>query len=184
MRTAQGMAWHGEEYSPDMIEIQQVLSHADVMVVVDLAREIWIDHYTPIIGAKQVEYMLDRFQSADSIRSQLSEGYEYYLAVADTRQCGYLAVAADVDDSSLMISKIYVRRESRGCGIGRKLLDFAEIICRQRELRSIWLTVNKFNCNSIAWYERVGFVNAGELVQDIGNAFRMDDYKMIKVFQL
>ncbi len=167
-----------------MIEIHRVLSQDDIAVIINLAREIWIDHYTPIIGSEQVEYMLEKFQSTNAVRVQLSEGHEYYLAVAGERNAGYLAVIPDADGSSLMISKIYVRRESRGCGVGRKLLDFAETVCRQRELRSIWLTVNKFNTNSIAWYERMGFVNVGGLVQDIGNGFIMDDYKMVKTFQL
>ena len=32
-----------------------------------LAGEIWREHYTPIIGAEQVEYMLAKFQTAERI---------------------------------------------------------------------------------------------------------------------
>jgi len=42
------------------------------------------------------------------------------------------------------------------------------------------LTVNKYNHNSIKAYERIGFINKEELVQDIGGGFVMDDYLMEK----
>ena len=35
--------------------------------------------------------------------------------------------------------------------------------------------------NSIAWYTRMGFRNAGPIVQDIGAGYVMDDYRMEKV---
>lgn len=40
------------------------------------------------------------------------------------------------------------------------------------------LTVNKNNVKAIRAYEKTGFKNIGSLVQDIGNGFVMDDYKM------
>ena len=47
--------------------------------IADLARVIWMEHYTPIIGAAQVEYMLDKFQSADRIYSDIQNGGYVYL---------------------------------------------------------------------------------------------------------
>ena len=42
------------------------------------------------------------------------------------------------------------------------------------------LTVNRHNAGSIAFYERMGFAVAGALVQEIGEGFVMDDYRMVK----
>jgi len=44
----------------------------------------------------------------------------------------------------------------------------------------MWLTVNKNNSHSIAWYSRMGFTNAGPILQDIGGGFVMDDFRMEK----
>ena len=164
-----------------MVEIVKVISEKDVAEVARLAREIWTDHYTPIIGSAQVEYMLERFQSAGAITEQLKADYEYFLAVVDEKLAGYLGLVPEEAGAVMMISKIYVRRDFRGCGVGRRMLAFAESLCRQRGFGSVWLTVNKFNSDSIAWYERMGFVNAGSVVQDIGGGFVMDDYRMEKV---
>jgi ribosomal protein S18 acetylase RimI-like enzyme len=163
-----------------MIEILKVSLKSDVESVAGLARKIWSDHYTPIIGSAQVEYMLTKFQSTEAIKQQIADGSEYYLASVDDVCSGYLAVIPDLAEHSLMISKIYVKKDVRRSGIGRSLLDFAEGLCNERGLRFIWLTVNKYNAGSIDWYERMGFVNAGAVVQDIGNGFVMDDYKMVK----
>ncbi len=163
-----------------MIEIKKVLLESDIAQVADLAREIWTDHFTPLIGSAQVEYMLDKFQSSDAMNRQISGGYDYFLAVVDVKNVGYMAIVPDVDKSSLMISKIYVKKDVRGSGVGCRFLEHAERICQEYGFKTIWLTVNKDNANSIAWYERMGFVNADTLVQDIGNGFIMDDFKMVK----
>jgi len=47
-------------------------------------------------------------------------------------------------------------------------------------VRELWLTVNKDNADSIAFYRRVGFGIAGSSVTDIGGGFVMDDYRMSK----
>ena len=163
-----------------MIEIKKVLSKDDIVQTAELAREIWTDHFTPIIGSAQVEYMLEKFQSPDAMTRQISSGYEYFLAVVDDKNVGYMAVVADADESSLMISKIYVKKDVRGSGVGCRFLQHAESICQEHGFKIIWLTVNKYNADSIAWYERMGFVNAETMVQDIGNGFIMDDFKMLK----
>ncbi|MDD2597671.1 MAG: GNAT family N-acetyltransferase [Kiritimatiellae bacterium] len=163
-----------------MFDIRRVVTEQDVAEVALLAREIWSQHYLPIIGQAQVDYMLDKYQSVPAITGQMAEGYEYYLAVNQGASAGYLALVPDVAASTLMISKIYVKHGLRGQCIGRKMLALAERRCSERGLRSIWLTVNKHNRQSIQWYERNGFVNAGALVADIGGGFVMDDLKMVK----
>jgi hypothetical protein len=63
-----------------MSEIVRVKSDEALGRVAELARETWMRHYTPIIGAAQVEYMLEKFQSAPAIAKQIAEGFEYYLS--------------------------------------------------------------------------------------------------------
>ena len=158
----------------------KVCSQEQIAKVADLAREIWQEHYVPIVGQEQVSYMLERFQSQKAIAQQIAQGYEYYLLDKDGQDEGYAAVVPDLSQACLLLSKIYVRRSARGCGLGKKALKYVESICRQRGIKTIWLTVNKNNNESIAWYSQMGFTNAGSTVQDIGSGFVMDDYQMEK----
>ena len=163
-----------------MLAFQEVGSSDQIADVARLAREIWVDHYVSIVGRDQVEYMLRKFQSEPAIAAQLSEGYAYFLVSRAGQYEGYVAVVPDERDASLLVSKLYVRRSTRGQGVGKAILNFVEEFCRERRIQRMWLTVNKNNLATIAWYLRMGFRNAGPVVQDIGGGFVMDDFKMVK----
>jgi diamine N-acetyltransferase len=156
---------------------EQIKSPEQIAALAVLAREIWMQHYPPIIGAAQVDYMLEKFQSVEAIARQIAaEGYEYYRAAG----AGYLALVPDWAKKSVLLSKIYVREERRGTGLGRAMLEFAEARCAELGCGELWLTVNRRNAGSIAFYERMGFRKTNELVTDIGNGYVMDDWRMAK----
>lgn len=161
-------------------DIIPVATAGQIQTVANLARDIWTGHYTPIIGRAQVEYMLARFQSVPAIASQIAQGCDYVLILHAGEAMGYLAIIPDAENHALMISKLYVLPAARGLGLGCRLMAHAENQARQRNLDTLWLTVNKHNAASIAWYRKRGFIPVRELVQEIGNGFVMDDYRMEK----
>lgn len=167
-----------------MLTTQRVTTPRDIDAVAVLAREIWNQHFPPIIGQEQVDYMLDELQSAPAIARQIREdGYQYYLIVDENECTGYFALVAedgDEDGGALQLSKLYLKRPSRGRGLGRTVLAWIEEECRARGVRELWLTVNKNNADSIAFYQRIGFVIADSIVTDIGGGFVMDDYRMVR----
>lgn len=69
----------------------------------------------------------------------------------------------------------------RGTGVGRALVEFAEKRAVEVGAAELWLTVNKHNAGSIAFYEKMGFRKTAALVTDIGGGFVMDDWRMMKV---
>ena len=156
----------------------EVTAKQHIEAVEALAREIWTEHYTPIIGRDQVEYMLARFQSAQAISEQLANGYLYFLIREAGRFIGYISVLPE--EQELFLSKIYVLSSRRGKGYGRKAVRFAEELAIKKGLGKIVLTVNKNNSLAIKAYEAIGFKKVEALVQDIGSGFVMDDYKMEK----
>lgn len=149
-------------------------------IVASLATEIWRQHYTPIIGAAQIEYMLTQFQSPTAITRQIThEHYKYYLLETDDTAQGYLAVQPQGD--CLFLSKLYVRAAARTHGHARAALHFVEQYARQLQLKQLALTVNRQNLLAITIYERLGFIKIGSVVADIGGGFVMDDYRMEKL---
>lgn len=152
--------------------------------VAALAHEIWNQHFVPIVGQAQIDYMLDKFQSAPAIAGQISSGYRYYTIEEADRLVGYFALAPVPDEKDeVQLSKIYVREEYRGRGLGRFALEFVEKLCKETGARKLWLTVYRNNSATIAFYRRMGFSIEGEIIQDIGSGFVMDDYRMVKVIQ-
>jgi diamine N-acetyltransferase len=165
------------------LEFVPVHSEQQLAVVAELAREIWYEYYVALIGRAQVDYMVAKFQSAGAMAQQMREGYEYFLVARAGQNIGYCAVQAQTDkqtgERSLFLSKLYLLRQERGAGTGRLCMEFIEQLARRRELRLLWLTVNKGN-PAVNAYKRLGFQIAADLVIDIGGGFVMDDYRMEK----
>ncbi|WP_075185376.1 GNAT family N-acetyltransferase [Teredinibacter haidensis] len=162
------------------LTIYKVETSSDIQLVEKLAQEIWREYFIPIIGAAQVDYMLDKFQSVDAISAQIASGGDYYLAQLEGEAVGYTGLVPDRDRKKLMVSKIYIRQSVRGKGIGRSFFDFAVSSCKAGQLDSVWLTVNRYNTRSVAWYQKLGFIVVDEKKKNIGGGFFMDDYIMEK----
>lgn len=158
--------------------IEKVTSNALIETTAQLAHKIWNQHYVPIIGQEQVDYMLEKFQNTEAISSQIKNGYEYYIIFHQQNPSGYLALVSNDKEKKLMISKIYVDLDFRGLGLGSKLFDFTIKTAKQGVFESIWLTVNKNNIKTIEWYKSKGFIIKEKIEMDIGNGFIMDDYLM------
>ncbi|MCI8553978.1 MAG: GNAT family N-acetyltransferase [Clostridiales bacterium] len=147
-----------------------------------LAEEIWIEHYTELLGAEQVAYMVERFQSPAAIAAQREEGYRYYFlrlrdsAHPDGVNGGYMGICPE--EERLFLSKLYVHRNFRCRGLARAALVFLQEQCRREGYPCIRLTVNRRNSGSVAAYRKMGFVTVREQVADIGRGFVMDDYVM------
>ena len=57
-----------------------------------LATSIVREHFDPIIGKAQNDYMLEKFQSVPALRGQLESGYRYFFACTDAgERIGFLA---------------------------------------------------------------------------------------------
>lgn len=160
------------------MEIEKACTPADFKAIDELAQIIWTEHYTPIIGKNQVDYMLEKFQSAAAMQKQVDDGYAYFMLKENSRLIGYLAFKEENEE--LFLSKIYVEASLRGKGYGRKALHFLEEQAREKHLKAIRLTVNKYNTKSIDAYLKMGFERTRALVMDIGSGFVMDDYEMKK----
>ena len=145
----------------------------------ELAREIWTEHYTPLIGADQVNYMLTKFQSAENIINDVSAGgYRYFIVYDGRKPIGYFAVRPETGSNALFLSKFYLEKGSRGRGISRIMLDRIKKIAEETGSEHIWLTVNKHNETSIRIYRKLGFRIVEDIVTDLGGGFVMDDYRM------
>ena len=163
----------------DKSDIHHVTSNEQIEHVARLAREIWTEHYTSIIGIEQVNYMLDKFQSNSVVQQQIEEGLHYFL-LGNDNPIGYLALKVGSPD--LFVSKIYLLASFRNQGYGKLLIQFAENFSQENSCTQLKLTVNKYNLATIQAYKKLGFTQKREVVFDIGNGYIMDDYEMVKPF--
>jgi len=158
--------------------IERVSDNNQIEIIEELAYEIWNEHFIPIIGKAQVDYMLEKFQSKKAITEQIENGFLYFLIKNDKNHIGYIGVLPE--ENNLFLSKLYISSAERGKGYGRKAIEFLENLAIEKDVRKILLTVNRNNLGTVEMYKKLGFVNLGSIVKDIGNNFVMDDYEMMK----
>lgn len=152
------------------------ISTEETPIIRELAREIWNEHYIKILSQGQIDYMLELFYSESKIKSEIEEGVVWEMLWEKENPIGYLV--CKLESEKVYISKIYLKSEMRGKGLGKFLLNRAIEIANENRKKSIYLNVNKFNTDSIAFYERNGFQKIDEGVFNIGNGFVMDDFIM------
>lgn len=160
--------------------IKDVMTDEELQTVARLAVPIWREAFAGMITREQTDYMLEKFQSYEALARQCEEeGYHYMLCMLDGKAVGYCGVQPQ-EDGTLYLSKMYLLAQARGHGLFTEMVVHLKSYCRNRGLRSIWLTVNKNNARAIAAYGKNGFRNIRSQVSDIGHGFVMDDY----VFEL
>lgn len=160
-----------------MIKFNELLPK-NAQRLAEFAKPIWEEHYTPIIGAEQVSYMLEKFQSKTAIIEQISEGYRYYEVSHFGELVGYFSVQQR-DHGSFFISKFYLASAARGNKLGSAMLEYVEQMAKSASCETLDLTVNKYN-PAYEVYLKLGFVKHGSAEFDIGEGYIMDDYLMQK----
>jgi len=147
----------------------------------DLAGVIWRACYPGIITRAQIDYMLARMYSLDTLRDEIrSQGIRYDILLVDGKPAGFASYGPAAGPGVMKLHKLYLLPELHGRGLGSLLLQHVEReVCAGAGCRLI-LSVNKRNAKAIAAYQRNGFVAADSVVTDIGGGFVMDDYIMAK----
>ena len=160
-----------------------------------LAGQIWREYWPAHIGKAQTEYMVERFQSLEAIKRDMSEnGYEYWFIVADEdemddgqvaraqwgRIVGFTGGHDEPQSNRFFVSKIYLLAEARGHHYATRTIGFYSALCHARGFRAMYLPVNKHNELAIRAYRGTGFDVIDSVETDIGEGFVMDDYIMEK----
>lgn len=159
-----------------MLTFEKVQTSADITECAALAAEIWNQHFSAILSQEQIDYMVSKFQSERALRQQIDmKGYSYYFFTVDGCRVGYFGICPQ-KDKTMFLSKIYMKKAYRGNGYATKGFAFIQELARELGCSKIWLTVNRYNEDSIAVYEHWGMKQSGVHTKEIGQGFIMDDY--------
>lgn len=157
------------------IHLKRAETARDYLKVSELAHEIWRQCYSGILSSAQIEYMLEKFQSAKQIAADCASGYTYFILERIGVPIGYMGVKPNDPAGRLFLSKLYISEEYRGKGYAKDALEQLKKKARKLRQSAIWLTVNKNN-PSYNIYLKLGFEKIREQTVDIGSGFVMDDY--------
>lgn len=151
---------------------------ADIPAIAALARRIWHTHYPGIITTGQIDYMLARMYSAETLGEQVAHPHgRFLLAEAEGALAGFVYAEREAP-GRCFIHKIYVNTVLHGRGIGAALMAGAEDFAGAgAEMR---LMVARLNVKAINFYFTQGFRIEKTVDKDIGEGYWMNDFMMVK----
>jgi diamine N-acetyltransferase len=150
-----------------------------IHIIREIAQATWPANFGQILTAEQIAYMLNMMYSEAALLDQVkNKGHVFLLAQADGVFGGYASYELNYQGKPVSkLHKIYVLPQMQGKNVGRALLDELAAIARNAGMKYLSLNVNRQN-NAVGFYERYGFVKAGEEDIDIGNGYFMNDAVM------
>ncbi|MCO5233829.1 MAG: GNAT family N-acetyltransferase [Chitinophagales bacterium] len=126
----------------------------DFVQIEQLIRKVWEPSYRHIVPQKQIIAMYDELCNQEALIRHTLDGAQYYLAVNKGEILGFVCLYQMID--GLRISKLYVDSDFQKKGVGRFLLDQAQLICEYNNLKYIELNVNRYN-KALYFYRHYGF---------------------------
>jgi GNAT superfamily N-acetyltransferase len=157
------------------------VSEEHLPALAELADVIWRQHYPGIISHEQIDYMLGKMYSLETLRTEMrSQGIFFYRLVVNGRMAGFAAIGPLDVPGDWKIHKLYLLSDLHGRGLGSRLLQHCEAEARRLGAQRLMLAVNQRNLRPIAAYRRNGFVVVKSVVTDFGSGFVMDDFIMAK----
>lgn len=151
----------------------------DLPSIQKLAKDIWPIAYGSILSKEQLDFMLDKFYSNDSLKIQMSENHYFFLAVYNQAPVGFASFSM-TDPGKCKLHKLYVLPSIQKTGLGKQLLEKVETTVKEMGVKILQLNVNRNNSARL-FYERNDFAIIRQEDIDIGNGFFMNDYVMEKV---
>lgn len=158
----------------------RIATEKDIPLIQELARRSWENAYADILSGEQMEYMLQTMYSHQEILEHLENiNYHYYMILDEINDMydGFIGYETKYEEGTTKLHRIYLVPESKGKGLGKKVLEFLVQKVSESGDQRIVLNVNKDN-SAKKFYESQGYSIYGEGVFDIGNGFVMNDYLM------
>jgi diamine N-acetyltransferase len=149
---------------------------SDIPEIARLAHVIWHDYYPDIIAIDQIDYMLNKMYSSESLTEQMTEKKDvFYLIHINHEPQGFISIN-HLGDGNYFLGKFYILQTNAAKGKGTRAFKQLLSILQPN---SISLTVNRQNYKSINFYFKNGFVIERVADFDIGNGYVMNDFVML-----
>lgn len=150
---------------------------ADIELIHRLAVSIWNDHYPAIIGQEQVDYMLGKMYSFETLNEQIKGLKQHFYLIENTQETfGFISVEPQ-EGEILFLHKFYMLSQIQGKGLGAQA--FLELMKLYPAIGKVRLQVNRQNYKAINFYFKQGFTIEKVADFDIGDGYFMNDFLMV-----
>ena len=130
----------------------------DFSIVKNILLSTWKNTYT-FIPEEDILTHFEKHYSEDRLIEILNDPFSKgIIAEVNSVPAGWLKLFEDLINKKFFVSSLYVLPEYQGFGLGKKLLNEAYRIAKEKHFPKVWLGVMKQNVKSLDWYKNLGFV--------------------------
>lgn len=136
------------------------------------------EHFTP---AHFGEYLSDAGRVVTLVEDAAGRAVGYSMLVGGDPADADVARAVRIRPT-IELSKVYVRADQHGTGAARVLMAATLESAGTRDVKSVWLGVNRHNARARRFYEKSGFEVAGERRFQLGPEVH-HDFVLVRAFE-
>ncbi|EEM95535.1 Protease synthase and sporulation negative regulatory protein PAI 1 [Bacillus thuringiensis IBL 200] len=132
-----------------------------------------------------MNHYLEKAFNLKQLEKELSNiSSQFFFVYFNDEIAGYLKINIDdaqseeMGNESLEVERIYIKSSFQKHGLGKYLLNNAIEIAIEHNKKNIWLGVWEKNENAIAFYKKLGFVQAGS------HSFYMGDDEQVDLIMI
>lgn len=140
----------------------------DLQELQNISVETFTETFKEQNSPEHLNAYLEKAYNLNQLEKELANhSSQFFFVLFNEEIAGYLKVNTDeaqseeMDDESLEIERIYVKKEFQKHGLGKQLMNKAVEIASEQKKKKIWLGVWEENENAIAFYQKKGFVQTG-----------------------
>lgn len=147
----------------------------DIPSIQEISKITWADTYN-FLPKGQIEYMLEWMYSSESLKNQMQQGHQFFIAEINEESIGFASVSSE-KNQVYKLNKLYVLPNIQKTGAGKALLKEVILFAKNNGANELQLQVNRNN-TAKEFYLKNGFKVMYEADFQIGNGFFMNDYVM------
>jgi ribosomal protein S18 acetylase RimI-like enzyme len=172
---------HSNQFMKNLeIKIRQC-SSVDIDTLKTIAYETYDDTFRSMNTKKTIEAYLEQSFNKSKLLSELdNKSSKFYFLYSGNILVGYLKINEELaqtdirDHNSLEIERIYIKKEYKGNGYGKYLIEHSIQLAIEMKKHYIWLGVWENNIDAIQFYKRMGFTESGRHFFRMGDELQID----------
>lgn len=153
----------------------------DFPIVRNILLTTWKDTYS-FIPEKDIVNYFENFYSEDRLIEILNDPFSKgIIAEVNSIPAGWLKLFEDLINKKFFVSSLYILPDFQGFGLGKRLLNEAYSIAKEKHYSKVWLGVMKQNIKALEWYKNLGFIFVEEEPFQMGSTevMHLIGYKVI-----
>ncbi|MCU4984244.1 GNAT family N-acetyltransferase [Bacillus cereus] len=157
----------------------------DIHRLQDISYQTFNETFKHQNSPESMNHYLEKAFNLKQLEKELSNiSSQFFFVYFNDEIAGYLKVNIDdaqseeMGNESLEVERIYIKSSFQKHGLGKYLLNNAIEIAIEHNKKNIWLGVWEKNENAIAFYKKLGFVQAGS------HSFYMGDNEQVDLIMI